>query len=366
MSATPQPKRVLLVAYPLLSVTENSAGGAEQVLWALDRELHSRGHYTVVVAANRSQVSGEVFATGEPASAPDEFAARDEEQTRRIIEWLNSSECPQFDLLHDQSGSFWRQADRVPLPVLATVHLPRSFYPEESFSSISANVHFNCVSESQLRTFSELPRLLGYVPNGIALDRFPISEARIEAREYVLWLGRICEEKGTHVALDVAHEAGQRIIIAGQVYPFIYHQKYFAREIIPRLKRAGTKAHFVSSPSFPEKLDLLRNARVLLLTSLVDETSSMVAMEASACGTPAYGFRRGALPEVVADGVNGRLFNTPEELSDGLRQKIEITPERCRQHADDNFSALRMAARYNELYEGIAQIGVSLIMKSAG
>lgn len=365
MRATPQPKRVLLVAYPLLSVTENSAGGAEQVLWALDRELHSGGHHTVVAAADGSQLSGELFATGEPASAPDEFTARDEEQTRRIIEWLNSSECPQFDLVHDQSGSFWRHADRVPLPVLATLHLPRSFYPVEGYSSIPGNASFNCVSESQLKTFSDLPRLLGYVPNGIALDRFPASETPIEAREYVLWLGRICEEKGTHVALDVAHEAGQRIIIAGQVYPFIYHQKYFAREVIPRQKRAGTRARFVNSPSFPEKLDLLRNARALLLTSLVDETSSMVAMEASACGTPAYGLRCGALPEVVADGVNGRLFNTPEELSEGLRQKIEIVPEDCRDYAEQNFCASRMAKLYELIYAEVMRGGIAT-MRSAG
>jgi len=365
MSGDPQPKRVLLVAYPLLSVSENCAGGAEQVLWALDRELRSRGHHTVVAASNGSQVSGELFATGEPASAPDQFAARDEEQTRRLIHWLNSDECPQFDLVHDQSGSFWRHADRVPFPILTTLHLPRSFYPVESFSSIPANVHFNCVSESQLRTFSALPRLLGYVPNGIALNRFPVSETPVEAREYVLWLGRICEEKGTHVALDVAHEVGQRIIIAGQVYPFIYHQKYFAREIIPRLKRAGTKARFVNSPSFPEKLDLLQNARALLLTSLVDETSSMVAMEASACGTPAYGFRRGALSEVVADGVNGRLFSTAAELSEGLRQKIEISPERCRNYAEQNFCALRMAERYERMYAEVVRAGIAT-MKSSG
>ena len=365
MSGAAQRKRVLLVAYPLLPVSESSAGGAEQVLWALRRELHARGHYTVVAAPDGSQVSGELFATGKPASAPDQFVARDEEQTRRIAEWLNSSECPQFDLIHDHSGSFWKVADRLSFPVLATLHLPRSFYPAESFSAFRRNLCFNCVSESQLRTFSDLSRLLGHVPNGIALERFPLSDVPVEAREYVLWLGRICEEKGTHVALDAAYAAGQQIIIAGQVYPFLYHQKYLAREIIPRLKRAGTKARFVNSPSSAEKLDLLRNAGTLLVTTLVDETSSMVAMEASACGTPVYGFRRGALPEVIADGVNGRLFNGEEELSKALREKIEIDPEHCRRYAEEHFSAGHMADQYEELYAEVARGAVS-VMSSAG
>src|SRR5438045_1158390 len=156
--------RILYVAYPLLPVSEHSAGGAEQVLWALERATYTCGEPTVTTAVNGSQVAGELFATGEPASAPDQFAARDEEHTERIISWLNSG--VQFDLVHDQSGGFWKRADRVPLPVLTTLHLPCSFYPGESFSNAARNVYFNCVSESQLKTFSYLPNLLGSVPNG--------------------------------------------------------------------------------------------------------------------------------------------------------------------------------------------------------
>src|SRR5262249_4904875 len=158
-------------------------------------------------------------------SVPDQFAARDDEQTQCITESLNSDQAPRFDLIHDQSGSFWKRADRVPLPVLATLHLPRSFYQADSFYRVPDNVYFNCVSESQLKMFADLPRLLGCIANGIALERFPLSKVSVESRAYLLWLGRICEEKGTHVALDVAYEAGQQIIIAGQVYPFLYHQK---------------------------------------------------------------------------------------------------------------------------------------------
>ena len=357
--------QILLVAYPLLPVTENSAGGAEQVLWALERELHERSVCTVVAAANGSRVSGELFPTGEPASAPDQFAARDEEQTRLIVEWLTSGEARQFDLIHDMSGSFWKQADRVPFPLLATLHLPRSFYLEDIFSRIPDNVYFNCVSASQLKTFADLPRSLGQVANGIALERFSLIEVPVDSREYLLWLGRICEEKGTHVALDVAYESGQQIIIAGQVYPFVYHQKYFAREIIPRLKRAGAKARFVNSPSFSEKVDLLRNARALLLTSLVDETSSMVAMEASACGTPVYGFRRGALPEVIAEGVNGCLFKTSEELTESLRAKIDVSPVRCREFAEQKFSSRRMADAYERMYAEVGHTGVSVVQSAS-
>jgi glycosyltransferase involved in cell wall biosynthesis len=169
-------------------------------------------------------------------------------------------------------------------------------------------------------------------------------------RQYLLWLGRICEEKGAHTALDVAHALNAKVIIAGTIYPFLYHQKYFAREVLPRLKRSRNEAKYIGQPSFAEKVDLLRNARALLITSEVNETSSVVAMEAAACGTPVVALRRGALPEVVADGTTGVLVNDAQEMIAALPRVSGIKPESCRRYAEQHYSARRMADAYEELY----------------
>jgi glycosyltransferase involved in cell wall biosynthesis len=167
-----------------------------------------------------------------------------------------------------------------------------------------------------------------------------------------LWLGRICEEKGPHVALEVAERAALAITIAGHVYPFSYHQQYFDREVAPRLKRMAN-ATFVKSPSARSKRRLLREAQAVLITSQVDETSSLVGMEAAASGTPVIALARGALPEVIEDGVTGFLVDDVEEALGALQRVEKIDRERCVRHACKHFSSPMMADAYATLYAKI-------------
>jgi glycosyltransferase involved in cell wall biosynthesis len=352
MNSTPR-LRVLYVAYPLLPVSDESAGGAEQMLWTLAHEMARRGHEPVVAACDGSQVSGELLPTGRAATGLDQLEQREAEHTSRILGFLD--ECRQFgdscDLVHDKSGHFWKHASAIALPVLATLHLPRHFYRAELFDSAPANLSFNCVSSAQAQTFAGLKHLVQVVQNGIEVERFPATEIK---GDYVLWLGRICEEKGAHVAIDVASRAGVPLVIAGQVYPFSYHQQYFSREILPRLAAAHGRIKFVQAPSVQEKLSLLQRARALLVPALVDETSSLVAMEAMACGTPVIAFRRGALPEVIVDGKTGLVVDTPEEMVAAIPQSgAAITARECRRRAELCYTANRMASDYEVLYRRI-------------
>ncbi|HEX3091115.1 MAG TPA: glycosyltransferase [Candidatus Angelobacter sp.] len=349
--------RILYVAYPLLTVSDESAGGAEQILWTLEREMARRGVLTTVAASAGSRVSGELFSTGDPCTQPDDYERRRVEHEDRVVDFVRrrAREGVAFDLVHDQSGSFWRRAAEIDSPVLATLHLPRSFYPAGSFGEAPENVNFNCVSGSQSHSFSDLESLIGVAPNGIALDCFAGDDgADVRSgpgdRKGLLWLGRICEEKAPHLALEIAACAGLPITIAGQIYPFSYHQQYFEREVAPRLREIPN-AEFVSAPAAELKRRLLREAKALLITSRVDETSSLVAMEAAASGAPVIAFRRGALPEVVQDGVTGFLVDDAAQAVLALQNLSGIDPKACVQYAQENFSAGKMAKRYSAFYE---------------
>ena len=349
MTSTTRRLKILYIAYPLLPVSEDSCGGAEQMLVALESEMNRRGHQTVVVACAESRIAGELLSTGPVPVRPDAIEERSAEHNRRIMSFL-SDHGDEFDLIHDKSGTFWQSLDRntsLPAPMLVTLHLGRSFYRAEAFEQVPGNVSFNCVSETQAVWFRDLDAAA--VRNGIDAQRFSFLA---EKDNYLLWLGRICEEKGAHLAIEVARRMGLPLVVAGQVYPFSYHQNYFRREILPHLD--GEQVRWEESPSIEVKLRLLERAGALLIPTLVDETSSLVAMEAMACGTPVVAFHRGAIHEVVADGRTGFLVNTVEEMSAAVAKVGEINPHVCRRRVEEEYSAARMADGYERIYEEIA------------
>ena len=160
-----------MVAYPLLPVSEASAGGAEQILWSLERELAARGWQTTVAACAGSSVAGELLATGVAPRIRDDFPAREKEHSERVVAACATGN---FDIVLDHSGHFFRHASRVKQRVLATLHLPRSLYAEDIFDGLAPNVFFNCVSQTQRATFRDVPQVIGVVKNGISVERFPM------------------------------------------------------------------------------------------------------------------------------------------------------------------------------------------------
>jgi len=343
-------KRLLLVAYPLLPVSEASAGGAEQILCTLERGLAARGWETVVAACAGSVVSGELMVTGEAPQELDGFAEREREHTERVVEACANSE---FAMVLDHSGHFYRHAARIRGCVLATLHLPRALYGEDAFEGLAENVCFNCVSDSQRAEFMGLPqvmaRVLGVVRNGIAVERFPLGGRR---SDYVLWLGRVCPEKAPHLAIEAAKLAGVRIKVAGQVYPFRWHEDYWEQKVKPLID--GDQVQWVRLPSFTEKTRLLREARALLVTSQVAETTSLVALEALASGTPVIAFGGGALSEVVPKGT-GFIVGSVEEMAAACGRVSEIRALDCREWVAREYSAGAMTDGYEALIANLEE-----------
>jgi glycosyltransferase involved in cell wall biosynthesis len=334
---------VLSVGYALAPVGPDAVGGAEQVLSALDRAVVAAGHRSLVVAPEGSDIAGSLIATAKlPAHITDRERRTIERQQRAAID-RTLRETP-VDLIHAHGLDFAEHLPETTVPTLITLHLPAEFYQPASLAA-RPNSWFHCVSAAQQRRFPPLPNMLDPIPNGVPVERLRARHAR---RNFALALGRICPEKGFHLALDAARLAGTPLSIAGQVFPYDAHRQYFAEEIQPRL---GPNARFLGPIGFARKRRLLTAARVLLIPSLVAETSSLVAMEALACGCPVVAFPAGALPDLVEPGITGFLVSTIEEMARAIALCDSIDREQCRAIARRRFSLDAMIGSYFRLYQ---------------
>jgi glycosyltransferase involved in cell wall biosynthesis len=336
---------VLNVAYPFAPVGPDAVGGAEQVLTQLDVALVAKGHRSIVIACAGSVTSGLLLPTPElPGRISDAERRQAWAAHRRMVEHALATYA--IDVVHLHGVDF--HAYLPPpggRPVLVTLHLPPSFYPAELFDSFRSDIHLQCVSHSQQRACPPVARPLPAIANGVPVAAL---QSQCRKRSYALTLGRICPEKNVHVALDAGRRAGFTVLVAGQVFPYEAHERYFREEVLPRL---DTQRRFIGPLSFARKRRLLTGARCLLLPSTAAETSSLVAMEALACGTPVVAFPNGALPDIVQHGVTGFLVRDADEMAEAIVACEQLDPARCRAEAIERFDLDASLAKYLDLYE---------------
>ena len=341
---------VLNVAFPFAPVGLDAVGGAEQVLAQLDAALVRAGHRSLVVASAGSSPAGILVATSRAAGAITDAVRRRVHAAHRRAIGRALRRWP-VDVVHMHGIDFHAYLPPPGPPVLVTLHLPPEWYPPAIFDLDRPSTFLHCVSASQRARCPRGARLLPDVPNGVALDALRPGRAK---RGFVIALGRICPEKGFHIALDAAKRARVPLLLAGQTFPYATHESYFAREIVPRLD--GSR-RFIGPIGLVRKHRLLGAARALLLPSLAPETSSLVAMEALACGTPVIAFPAGALPEIVEHGRTGFIVRDEREMVEAIEAATRIQPEDCRAAARERFSLERTIERYFGLYRDLARHG---------
>jgi glycosyltransferase involved in cell wall biosynthesis len=290
-----------VVASLVTPLLRAQAGGAQAFLCDLARGLAAR-HDVLLYCAAGSEVPGVELVPIEVSPAVRTALVRPGSEPAGPVPELRDGFERLFAELRrrgaDAVSSHAFDADAFELseglPALHTLHLP-PVVPAVVAAARSTRARLVTVSESSRRDWRRAGVEAAVIRNGV--PDFDPGTPPVE--EVALIPGRISPEKGTAAAIEIARRAGLRPLVVGDPYD----RRYFASEVEPRLRPGECR------PAVPraELARMMAAARVVLMPIDWDEPFGLVAAEAQVAGCPVAGYRRGALPEVVEEGVGGFL-----------------------------------------------------------
>jgi Glycosyltransferase len=212
-----------------------------------------------------------------------------------------------------------------------------------------ADMPYVSISHAERESCPEL-NYIANVYNGIRLEAFDFvaSEGR-----HLLFLGRICPEKGADLAVEFALRTGLPLVIAGLVPEGA--KDFFEARIKPRID--GKQIRFAGEVGPEERNRLLGGALALLHLIRVPEPFGLVMAEAMACGTPVVGIGLGSVPEVVEHGVTGFVARDLDEAVAFAEQLPQLNRRHCRERVERLFTLERMVEGYERAFERLAEAG---------
>lgn len=377
LSERPAALRIAVIAHSLYPIAEPYAGGLEMITQLLCDELVAQGHDVLLYAHADSQTQAMLV----PFLTRDEFEvlvyenehdsvgmSREElyqylAYQRAMHDIIVRDEQGLIDIVHNHS------LHHIPMTMgqvfgarcFTTFHTP--IFPQLRLALLTlrqgTQTQFTAVSGHQQQLFAEfVPAHVVY--NGIDIQSFSANILPIDDEIY-FWFGRICPEKGTHLAMQYCQAAGKRLVIAGPKSNMDYFDEYVAPLLVADEKvseQSGTAKLFdyVGHLSKDEINGYLRQSTALLFTSTWDEPYGLTLAESLACGTPVIGFDAGASAEIITPDTGIIVAKMDEEAFVQAFTNIKnISRQACRHRAEKFCSVSAMVDGYLQLYKKTLQ-----------
>jgi glycosyltransferase involved in cell wall biosynthesis len=331
--------RIAHIAPVATTIPPPKSGSVETMTSLLTEGLVARGHDVTLFATGDSKTRATLSATYPHGYWHDEHMWPWE-----LYEMLNLAaaveRAAEFDVIHYEAAYYPMSlafARLSPTPIVQTLHHSPSAaeiklwtrYPEAPFVAIS---------NEQARLMNGL-NVVGTVLHGIDTDNFVFRD---KPDDYVLFLGRFTEGKGVLQAIEIARRAGMRLILAAA------EDDFYRERVAPHVD--GRHVVYYGEADFDAKVKLYGGARALLYPIQSREPFGLVLAEAMACGTPVAALDRGAVREVVDEGVTGMVFGDLEQMANELPRVFDLDRRRVRERAVARFGVARMVDEYVSVY----------------
>jgi glycosyltransferase involved in cell wall biosynthesis len=346
--------RIAQVAPLYESVPPLLYGGTERVVSYLTEELVRQGHEVTLFASGDSRTAARLVPASRCALWRDADVRDTRPQHLRLME-LVFRDVSRFDVIHFH-------CDFLQLPLLRR-------HPCAAVTTLHGEMRLPDVADL-FREFSETPVVSisdsqrrpipwanwrATVHHGLPSD---LHTFRARPRgDYLAFLGRICGDKGTAEAIEIAARAKMKLKIAAKVDSC--DREYYESKVVPLMRKYGSLVELVGEIGGAAKDEFLGNARAVLFPIRWEEPFGLVMIEALACGTPVIAFRRGSVSEILVDGVTGWLVETLDQAVAATARIDAIDRHACRAAFQKRFTAARMANDYLTVYRNLIGEGGS-------
>lgn len=359
--------KIAQIAPPWFSVPPKNYGGTEAVIYNLVEKQVELGHDVTLYAPGDSRTSAKLVSFFPRAllesGVPWQAHLKAYYHLQKAV---NAARQGNFDIVHTHLSS---ASDMYLFPLMTDMQVPHvmtlhSRFPFDRLPSgwtgdadalymeWAASMPMVAISEHAREEVSYPLNFVGVVYHGLLMNQFkPVRTLR---RGYFAWLGRCVPDKGAHLAIQAAKEAGVPLILAGTVDRNLPESvRYFSEQIKPHID--NTQIRYIGPANMKEKIHLFSGARAFLNPIQWEEPFGMVMIEAMAAGCPVISFNRGAASELIIDGRTGFLVNDVEGMVRAIPSIDTIDRQAARQHVEEHFSARVMAENYMKIYQRVIQ-----------
>ncbi len=345
--------RIAQIAPLAIRVPPEKYGGTERIVHALTEALVARGHDVTLFASGDSHTSAKLNAV---------YPTSIRNTKIRPIYGLNAplihsigraySMEKEFDVIHDHVafpgpslGVAFAEKCKTPAVLTLHGHLPQDHLPVyREFRKMNIVT----ISEDLSHDIKDL-NLAGVVHNGLNMESYPFSA---EHDNYLLYVGRICLEKGTHHAIVAAKRLNLPLIIAAKIEETEAGQRYFRKHVKPFL---NDQIRWIGEVDEEDRNKLMSRALAFLHPITWREPFGLTIIEANACGTPVVAFNLGAMPEIIESGKTGFVVQTMDQMVEAVKNIGTIDRAYCRQYSLKHFNATRMAEGYEAIYKKVIE-----------